>query len=438
MQEFSVVICAAGRSTRFGSGTKKEYLPLNYFSKKIADRTNTNSITVLSESVCKFFFIEKAKNVVVVIPSTDFNTVQKILQNDPRLKNLKFSKFLQNEPAHVIAESINSERLLFLTAGGESRQSSVFNGLNALLKLKTCCKKMPVLIHDAARPFVSSSLIQKVLEALQNNDAAIPGIPVVDTQKIVDNEKCIKINLPRKDLRAVQTPQGFKLKEIYAAHFSADKNTNYTDDSEIFMSKFPNKKIKIVEGELSNKKITYAEDMLPQPENQLKKTPIEMRIGLGYDIHRLVKGKSLFLGGIKIKSELGFLAHSDGDVLLHSLTDALLGAVGFSDIGELFPPSDNQWKGADSKFLLKKAWVMCNKKQTYKIQNIDCVIITESPKLLPYRNKIRKSIAELLGINSSRVFVKAKTREGLDSVGQGKAVEAFTTVLLTQAPHPIS
>lgn len=159
-----------------------------------------------------------------------------------------------------------------------------------------------------------------------------------------------------------------------------------------------------------------------------------IRTGLGYDLHRLVENRKLLLGGIEIPFNKGEYGHSDGDVLLHAITDALLGAAALSDIGELFPPSDQKWKNADSKQLLKTAWNMV-KEKGFQIGNLDCVINIEQPKILPYRNEIRKSIAELLEINIDQVFVKAKTGEKLGEIGSGDAVAAFVSCLLIRLPY---
>ncbi|MEL3909189.1 MAG: 2-C-methyl-D-erythritol 2,4-cyclodiphosphate synthase [Treponemataceae bacterium] len=438
MFDFSVILCCAGKSTRFGMGEKKEYLPLSLFTKQnslSASDFSSEGISVISESVYKFLAFKNLKNIVILIPSGDKKKVQKILQQDFRLKEINFTDNTKAE--HLNYTSSKKQRIYFVE-GGKTRQLSVFNGLQFLVNLSETEKTPYVLIHDAARPFFSSALVENILEKLKTFDAVVPGLPPVDTQKQIDDNFCIKANLERKFLRAVQTPQAFKLAEIYQANLLVEKIADFTDDSEIFFQAFPEKKIYIIDGETSNTKITYASDAINIKQKKLaisckekNFTPqANLRIGLGYDLHRLVKDKPLILGGVLLKSDKGFLAHSDGDVLLHAIIDALLGAVGFSDIGSLFPPTEKKWKGASSVELLKLAWATCNAKKAYAIQNIDCVLVMESPKLLPYREKIRTSIAETLNLKSEQVFVKAKTAEKTGIVGAGEAIEAYATALV--------
>lgn len=431
MFDFSVVLCCAGNSSRFGIGKKKEYLPLYLFAKQnFLPHSNfaDENISVLSEVVYKFLAFKNLKNIVILIPKGDKKKIQKILLQDSRLTELK----LTNDKKTEQLNSSHSKQEIYFVEGGETRQLSVFKGLSFLANLDETEKAPYVLIHDAARPFFSSALIEKILQKLKNFDAVIPGLPPVDTQKQVDDDLCVKANLERNFLRAVQTPQAFKLDEIYQANLLVNKIANFTDDSEIFFQAFPRKKIHIIEGEPDNTKITYASDAVNM-QQLIQKIPTpqaNFRIGLGYDLHRLVKDKPLILGGVLLKSDKGFEAHSDGDVLLHAITDALLGAVGFSDIGELFPPTEEKWKGASSVELLKLAWAKCNADKTYTIQNIDCVLVMEAPKLLPYREKICKKIAAALNLTKDKVFVKAKTSEKTGAIGAGEAIEAYATTLV--------
>jgi ygbB family len=422
METYSVILCCAGKSARFGSGTKKEYLPLQYFTPNAFDA----NISVLSECVAKFLKHSEVKNIVIVIPQGHTQDVQALLQSDSRTKHLP----VIDTPADTIFSQHHGS-LGFIVNGGATRQQSVLEGLRFLNTLSETQKTKYVLIHDAARPFFSSELIHNISEAIPQFDAVIPGLPVTDTQKYIGEDFCVCENISRSKTRAVQTPQAFKLSEIYLAHCKANPQKNYTDDGELFFEIFPEKKIRVIEGELTNKKITYPEDASNMIS--IKKTIPQLKIGFGYDIHRLVKGRKLIIGGVQIESEKGFLAHSDGDVLLHAITDALLGAASFSDIGELFSPSDDTWKNANSGELLKKAWAECQRSGQYEIQNMDCVLVMEAPKLLPYRDAIRNSIADILGIQKHQVFVKAKTAEKLGAVGKGKAIEAFATVLLSDA-----
>jgi 2-C-methyl-D-erythritol 2,4-cyclodiphosphate synthase len=232
-----------------------------------------------------------------------------------------------------------------------------------------------------------------------------------------------------------QTPQGFAFPEILRAHERAAANESsgfeYTDDAEVW-GQFAGA-VTVLDGEKENRKITFQED-LNNTIAKAKTVPVPamaagQRIGLGKDLHRLASGRRFLLGGVEIPFEKGELGHSDGDVLAHALCDALLGAAGLGDIGELFPPSDKKWKDADSMKLLRQAWKPV-KTAGWRILNIDCVITCEKPKVLPYREEIRASLARALGIEKERIFVKAKTNEGLSEVGAGEAVEALAICLL--------
>lgn len=434
MQNFSLILCCAGTSSRFGSGEKKEYLELAAFTANPPPHC-ASFVSVLSENIAKFLQVPSLQYIVLLIPQNDGGKVQNILERDTRLSGrctiLDYTTDAYRAHQGNCTEQKNSNTntvTIFLHTGGATRQASVFTGLSFLMTAKPAAKNFPVLIHDAARPFFSLHLVETILQGLENNRAVIPGIPVVDTQKIINEKNFVKANLQRDTICAVQTPQGFYLEEIYEAHRAARHDMHYTDDSEIYFARFPREQILVIEGERKNKKITFAEDKItPQKTN----TVPQYRVGFGYDLHRLETGKTFVLGGIHIPHGSGFAAHSDGDVLLHAVTDALLGAAGFSDIGELFPPNDSSYKNADSKILLQEAWKRCNENTSWQIQNIDCVVVTEAPKLLPYRQAIRESIAEILAVDFSRIFVKAKTAEKLGAIGAGQAVEVWATALLS-------
>ena len=251
METYSVILCCAGKSARFGSGTKKEYLPLQYFTPNAFDA----NISVLSECVAKFLKHSEVKNIVIVIPQGHTQDVQALLQSDSRTKHLP----VIDTPADTIFSQHHGS-LGFIVNGGATRQQSVLEGLRFLNTLSETQKTKYVLIHDAARPFFSSELIHNISEAIPQFDAVIPGLPVTDTQKYIGEDFCVCENISRSKTRAVQTPQAFKLSEIYLAHCKANPQKNYTDDGELFFEIFPEKKIRVIEGELTNKKITYPED----------------------------------------------------------------------------------------------------------------------------------------------------------------------------------
>ena len=384
-----IVICAAGSSTRFGSSVKKEYLPLE-------------TGTVLSTSVKKFINALNISALVITVPHNGTEQAKAALFNDP---------------------SINYPENIFFTEGGSTRQESVYNALLTLQSLKNPPEY--VLIHDGARPFVTEKIITATINAAILHGAAAPGTTPVDTQKLLDENNFIIEHLQRSRMSAIQTPQGFKLKELLEAHKKAlQDNKEYTDDTEIW-GKYCGK-VMTVQGDAANKKITYASDY-----NKKEKTMNTIRTGLGYDIHRLVEGRKLIIGGVEFPFEKGEDGHSDGDALLHAITDALLGASGMGDIGSFFPPEEAKWKDADSKELLKTVWNEV-KKAGWQIENIDCVVKLEKPKFLPRRNEVIDSIAKVLEVENSRVFVKAKTGEKMDSVGSGNAIEAWVTCLLSK------
>ena len=412
-EELALIVVAAGSSSRMG-GIKKEYLPLE-------------SGTVLSTAVKAFLRTLPFSVVAVTFPNQENPELLKSAEE--KCKNALF----EDKEFNKIA---NNTEFIFVP-GGASRQSSVFN---ALLKIKANFPNSNpvVFIHDGARPFVSKKIINSTFAAVQKYGASAPGIQPTDTQNEIDKNGFIKRHLVRSQLTAVQTPQVFMLNELVEAHKKAQKTKKeYTDDTEIWDLFVPEGKVKIVDGDIKNKKITYREDFFTEPEinakksNETNKGNKMIRTGLGYDKHALVAGRALMLGGIKFDSELGEDGHSDGDVLLHAITDALLGACGMGDIGSFFPPSDPKWKDADSRILLGTVWNKITQ-EGWKLENLDCVIALEKPKFLPRRQEVIDSIAKILQVKQNQVFVKAKTGEKLGDVGQSRAVEVWVTCLLSK------
>jgi len=395
-----LVLAAAGSSTRMGTGSKKEYLSLN-------------GGTVLSEAARIFLQAAHFSAVVITVPKDGESDAKRALFADETLQTL-----------------LAGTKLTFVL-GGATRQESVYNALLELQKGNTNARNAAVLIHDAARPFVTQKIICDVIAAAVKFGAAVPAIPAVDTQKQMAADGTIKQHLQRSELCAVQTPQGFALEPLIRCHEAAARsNKQYTDDTEIWDS-FPEytsaRKVHVVEGNVCNKKITYASD-IPSATNSGKEACM-IRTGFGTDLHRLVSGRKLMLGGIQIPFAKGELGHSDGDVLLHAITDALLGASGLGDIGSYFPPEDLQWKDADSRILLKKVWADITA-AGWKLGNLDCVVELEQPKFLPFRKQVIDSIAAILCVNQNQIFVKAKTNEHLEAVGSGEAVKAYCSCLL--------
>ena len=389
--KIAVIICAAGSSSRMGGTIKKEYLPLE-------------NGTVLSNSTVKFIKTINPDVLAITIPVNGQKDAERALFSDKSIKEM-------------------AKELLFVE-GGKSRQESVFNALKTLNALPV--QPDYVLIHDGARPFVTDKIITDTLQAAIKYGAAVPGLTPTDTQKMLDEKGFISQHLTRSKMTAVQTPQAFKFNELFSSHQKAQNDgTEYTDDTEIW-DKYCGK-VKNVPGDICNIKITYPDDYKNSGDNNM----LNLRTGLGYDLHRLVEGRKLIIGGITFDFEKGEDGHSDGDCLLHAITDALLGASGLGDLGSFFPPEENKWKDADSAQLLNFVWTEV-KNKGWKLINLDCVVKLEKPKFLPKRQEVINNIAKILNVKNEQVFVKAKTGEKLDSVGSGNAIEAWCTCLLTK------
>lgn len=406
-----LILVAAGASSRMG-GKKKEYLPMN-------------NGTVLSSAARIFLETMPFSLVAVTYPAAQNPTDRAAYENQSR------AAFFADP---FIAQCSQTD-VLFV-AGGATRQESVLRALEAVAQ-KIGDANPLVCIHDGARPFVSAQIIRDAVAAAQTYGASAPALQPVDTQKETDENGFITRHLVRARLAAVQTPQVFRLQPLLAAHrTAASQHCDCTDDTEIWDRFAADGKnwhtTKIVSGASENKKITYPSD-IPAPLMQAaaQEHTMTIRTGLGYDKHVLVAGRKLLLGGTEIPFDKGEAGHSDGDVLLHAITDALLGAAAMGDIGSYFPPSDAQWKDADSKQLLKTVWNDITA-AGWSLGNMDCVIALEQPKFLPHRQAVRESIAAVLGVQTEQIFVKAKTGEKTGDVGTGKVVEAFVTCLLTR------
>jgi 2-C-methyl-D-erythritol 4-phosphate cytidylyltransferase/2-C-methyl-D-erythritol 2,4-cyclodiphosphate synthase len=298
--------------------------------------------------------------------------------------------------------------------GGASRQESVRLGLEALVSSHPDL----VLIHDAARPFVSAGLIRSIVDALSNNEAVIPGLAVTDTIKQVDGD-VITGNIDRTTLRRAQTPQGFRFGTILDAHRTLADVADLTDDAAV--AERAGHRVHVVDGDERNIKVTTPEDVAAL-------TPVAMLpcSGTGFDVHRLGPGDHVMLCGHRIPHTHGLIGHSDADVALHALTDALLGAIGAGDIGRHFPPSDPQWKGVPSRLFLEKAARLVTE-QGGRIANVDVTIICEAPKVTPHVGPMTAMLADILGIPARRINVKATTTEKLGFTGRGEGIAAQAT-----------
>jgi 2-C-methyl-D-erythritol 4-phosphate cytidylyltransferase/2-C-methyl-D-erythritol 2,4-cyclodiphosphate synthase len=367
---FCLIILAGGNSHRFRSKVGKPY-------QKLAGKS------LIEINVIKARKIKQIKKIILVYNKKDTNRVKSL-----KLKNVK------------------------LVTGGITRQQSTFNGLKHLINEKGISK---VLIHDVARPNFSLKLFKSIIMNMKNARAVVPKISVQDAIKqIIDSSKEEYIIGKRRDnLFLTQTPQAFTLKEIYHLH-KTNSGKYKDDDISLYMDL---NKVKFIEGEKSNFKITDYSDF----ENLKSIYKSKQNVGIGFDVHRLVPKRKLYLAGLKIKSKLGTLGHSDGDPVLHSITDAILGACKMGDIGQMFSDKNKKFKNVRSTILLQKV-VEQIKFNGYFINNIDINIITQTPKIKNYKNKMINNIAKLCEISKDQINIKGKTTEKLGVIGKEKAI----------------
>jgi 2-C-methyl-D-erythritol 4-phosphate cytidylyltransferase/2-C-methyl-D-erythritol 2,4-cyclodiphosphate synthase len=325
----------------------------------------------------------------------------------------------------LYSDAIGAASLPSPLTGGAERRISVLNGLEAVAAEGG---SDIVLIHDAARPFLRAEVVDRLIAALDEVDAAVPVLPVVDT--LARGDGTLGETVPREGLVRVQTPQAFRFDAILAAH-RAWQGGAATDDAQV--ARAAGIAVATVEGDTMLEKLTYEEDFA-RAEERLRARMVS-RTGMGFDVHAFADGESLWMGGILIPHERGLAGHSDADVLLHAVTDALLGAIGEGDIGVHFPPSDPQWRGAASSRFVEHARSLIEARWG-RIDHVDATIIAEAPKIGPYRDAIRRSLAALLRLPLERVSIKATTTERLGFTGRGEgiAAQAIATVRLPEEP----
>ncbi|MEC9345207.1 MAG: bifunctional 2-C-methyl-D-erythritol 4-phosphate cytidylyltransferase/2-C-methyl-D-erythritol 2,4-cyclodiphosphate synthase [Pseudomonadota bacterium] len=385
----AALIVAAGRGTRLGADLPKQYLPLG-------------EAPVLRRTVRAFLDHPAIDRVLVVIGPDDL-PLYRMAVGDLDL------------PAPV--------------TGGASRQASVLNGLLALQDhgIKR------VLIHDGARPFVDSATIDRVLGALDDDPGALPCIPVVDSLKRGAGDMVAE-PVTRDGLWRAQTPQGFRFAEILAAHEAA-AGLNLTDDVEV--AQRAGLAVRMVEGTEANFKITTADDMERAQafvrESNGASVPADIRTGSGFDVHRYADGRPMIICGITLPHPRGLLGHSDADVGLHAITDALLGAIAAGDIGDHFPPTEPRWKGEPSDTFLRFAGDLVRRRGG-TILSIDITIICETPKIKPHREAMRNRIGEILGLDVERISVKATTTEKLGFTGRAEGIAAQAVATVRMGP----
>lgn len=318
------------------------------------------------------------------------------------------------DAAGMAREALAGLDSIMLVDGGETRCASVSAGLEAL----AVDPPERVLIHDAARPTLPQAVIDRVLAALDTYPGAIPALGVVDTiARIKDGVMTGQED--RTTLARVQTPQGFVFDDILSAHRAWDGASEPTDDAQVLRANGGD--VAVVEGSSKLAKLTFAEDFAMQT--------VPVRMGTGFDVHQLTEGEEMWLGGIKIDHDKGLAGHSDADVALHALVDAILGAIGNGDIGTHFPPSDEQWRGAASgRFLAHAIGLAAD--AGYRVGNLDLTIICEAPKIGPHKDRMREKIAELAGVQVEAVSVKATTTERLGFTGRGEGIAAQAAATL--------
>jgi 2-C-methyl-D-erythritol 4-phosphate cytidylyltransferase/2-C-methyl-D-erythritol 2,4-cyclodiphosphate synthase len=317
------------------------------------------------------------------------------------------------------SESLAREALaglpVVLLVGGETRQQSVARGLEAVTGSER------VLIHDAARPDVPLSVIERLLAALDHHAGAIPVLPVFDSLAI-DAGGEMGGSADREALRRVQTPQAFHTEAIVAAHRAWTGENSAGDDAQVLLA--AGGKVAMVAGDEALAKLTVAEDFMEDVP--------PFRVGTGFDVHRLVRGEELWLCGVRVPHDMGLAGHSDADVALHAVVDALLGAVGAGDIGVHFPPSDPQWKGAPSSRFVEHA-VSLVRQAGYRVNNIDLTLICESPKIGANREAMRGRLASLAQVDLTAVNIKATTTEQLGFTGRGEGIAAQAVATLVRS-----
>ena len=367
---FSLIILAGGNSHRFKSNIGKPY-------QKIGGKS------LIEINLLKARKFKAIKKIILVYNKKDSKRVKSL-----KLKNVK------------------------LIVGGKNRQKSTLNALRYLISKNGITK---VLIHDVARPNFTIKLLRSILQNMKNARAVVPKIKIQDAVKqIIDssNEEYV-VGRKRDNLFLTQTPQAFNLKEIYHLHKTISGKYK-DDDISLYMNL---NKVRFIDGEKNNLKITDQSDF----ENLKNIFKSKQSVGIGFDVHRLVPKRKLYLAGLKIKSKLGTLGHSDGDPVLHSITDAILGACNLGDIGQMFSDKSKRFKNIRSTILLKQV-VEKIKSRGFFINNIDLNIITQTPKIKNLKNKMIDNIAKLCDVSKNQINIKGKTTEKLGVIGKEKAI----------------
>jgi 2-C-methyl-D-erythritol 4-phosphate cytidylyltransferase/2-C-methyl-D-erythritol 2,4-cyclodiphosphate synthase len=381
----TAIIAAGGRGQRLDAGVPKQLLTVG-------------GRPILERSVAAFLTHGAIAEIVVALPAE--------LADDP--------------PAYLR----DASKRIQVVAGGARRQDSVRNAFGAVSAASEV-----IVVHDAARPFASADLITRTIAAAAESGAALAALAARDTVKRVDRTGALVLEtLPRESIFLAQTPQAFR-REVLRAALALGEHEDATDEAAL--AERAGHAVRIVEGEQTNIKVTTPDDLTLAEaiaRGGQHRRP-GLRVGTGYDLHRLVEGRPLILGGVTIPFERGLLGHSDADAICHAVTDAVLGAAAAGDIGRHFPDSDPQWHGASSLDLLRRAAAVV-RAQGYEVANVDIVVIAERPKLGPFVDAMRNRVADALGVAASAVSIKGKTNEGVGELGRGEAIATHAVALL--------
>lgn len=381
------ILAAAGRGERLGAGVPKPLVALG-------------GRTILECSLDAFDASDRVHEIVAVLPPE-----------------------LADAPPPALARV---RKPLFVVTGGPRRQDSVANGFDHVSE-----RADVVVVHDAARPFVTADLIARAVDAAFESGAAIAALAARDTVKQADlsgGAPVVTSTLARETIFLAQTPQAFRRRVLQDAVALGRAGVEATDEAAL--AERAGHRVRLVEGDPRNIKITTQADLAFARGLVAAPPPGVARVGTGYDLHRLVEGRPLVLGGVSVPFARGLAGHSDADVVCHAITDAVLGAAGTGDIGRHFPDSDARWKGASSLDLLRRAAEIV-RAEGFRVENLDVVVIAERPRLAPFVEAMRRALAEALGIDAARVSVKGKTNEGVGALGRGEAIAAHAVALLT-------
>lgn len=374
----AAVIAAAGLGTRMKSGVPKQYLKIG-------------GETILLKTI-RAFSINDHIDYIFIVTNKDY--MDQCLQ---------------------MKEDYGLDKIVSVVEGGKERQDSVYKALQEVNRCRPGVEY--VLVHDGARPFVSQNTIDYVVKAAAGVGAAVACVPVKNS--IRQGEGKESRNIERENLYSVQTPQGFKKSILIKAYEAAFTDGYYGTDDAGLVERM-GQPVELVMGQYDNIKITTKEDM-----------PMESRVGTGFDVHQLVPGRLLILGGVEIPFEKGLLGHSDADVLLHALMDAILGAAALGDIGQHFPDTDDGFKGISSMELLRRVKKLIDD-EYYRIGNLDITLMAQRPKISPYIDQMKQNIAQALELESSSVNIKATTTERLGFVGREEGIAAQAVCLLSR------